>query len=199
MDMVLMVSLLLHSLGGRLRGPSPTVDSCGTWSRKGSLRVKTASLHVRDSQFSDLPLSFYPSFHFLVISALLCTHKCPHEISHTPGSTAFNVYTESFHQQLMGCSELQFTCRSSHIPAAQVSCPRPPYASMLSHSVLSDSASLWTAAHQAPLSMAILQARILEWVAFPSPGDLSHPGIEPTSAWQAGSLPRSHLGRPFIL
>ena len=39
----------------------------------------------------------------------------------------------------------------------------------------------------------ILQARILEWVAIPSPGDLPDPGIEHTplmaSAWQAGSLP----------
>ena len=31
----------------------------------------------------------------------------------------------------------------------------------------------WTAARQAPLSMGILQSRILEWVAeIPSPGDL---------------------------
>ena len=36
----------------------------------------------------------------------------------------------------------------------------------------------------------ILQARILEWVAFPSPGDLPNPGIEPGSpALQADSLP----------
>ena len=27
----------------------------------------------------------------------------------------------------------------------------------------------------------VLQARILEWVPFPSPGDLPDPGIEPTS------------------
>ena len=27
----------------------------------------------------------------------------------------------------------------------------------------------------------ILQARVLEWVAFPSPGDLPDPGIEPGS------------------
>ena len=27
----------------------------------------------------------------------------------------------------------------------------------------------------------ILQARILEWVAFPSPGDLPNPGIKPRS------------------
>ena len=36
----------------------------------------------------------------------------------------------------------------------------------------------------------ILQARTLEWVAFPSPGDLPNPGIEPGSpALQAGALP----------
>jgi len=36
----------------------------------------------------------------------------------------------------------------------------------------------------------ILQARILEWTAFPSPEDLPNPGIEPWSpALQADSLP----------
>ena len=39
----------------------------------------------------------------------------------------------------------------------------------------------------------ILQVRILEWVAMPSSGDLTDPGIEPLSlafpAWQASSLP----------
>ena len=36
----------------------------------------------------------------------------------------------------------------------------------------------------------IFQARILEWVAILSPGDLSDPGIEPESpALQADSLP----------
>ena len=35
----------------------------------------------------------------------------------------------------------------------------------------------------------ILQARILEWVAFPSPGDLTDPGIKPGSpALQMDSL-----------
>ena len=38
----------------------------------------------------------------------------------------------------------------------------------VSPSVVSDSATPWTVAHQAPLSMGILQARILEWVARPS-------------------------------
>ena len=39
---------------------------------------------------------------------------------------------------------------------------------MLSCSVVSDSVTPWTVALQAPLSVGILQARILEWVAMPS-------------------------------
>ena len=39
----------------------------------------------------------------------------------------------------------------------------------------------WTVAHQAPLSTAILQARILKWAAMPSSRGSSQPGIEPAS------------------
>ena len=46
----------------------------------------------------------------------------------------------------------------------------------------------------------ILQARILEWQPFSSPGDLPDPGIKPMSpvisALQADSLPLSYLGNP---
>ena len=42
-----------------------------------------------------------------------------------------------------------------------------------------------------------LQARILEWVDFPSPGGLPNPGIEPRSpALQADSLPAESPGKP---
>ena len=40
----------------------------------------------------------------------------------------------------------------------------------------------------------ILQARTLEWVAFPSPRDLPNPGIEPTL--RADSLPAEPPGKP---
>ena len=42
-------------------------------------------------------------------------------------------------------------------------------------SVMSDSATLWTVARQAPLFMGILQARILEWVAMASSRGSSQP------------------------
>ena len=42
-------------------------------------------------------------------------------------------------------------------------------------SVMSDFAIPWTTAYQAPLSMGILQARILEWVAMPSSRGSSQP------------------------
>ena len=49
--------------------------------------------------------------------------------------------------------------------------------------------TLWTVAHLAPLSMGILQARILEWLPRPPPKELPTPGIEPRSlALQVDSL-----------
>ena len=43
----------------------------------------------------------------------------------------------------------------------------------------------------------ILQARILEWVDFPSPGDLPNPGIKPRSpALQVDFLPAEPQGKP---
>ena len=39
---------------------------------------------------------------------------------------------------------------------------------VVSHSVVSDSVTPWTVACQSPLSMGVLQARILECVAMPS-------------------------------
>ena len=44
---------------------------------------------------------------------------------------------------------------------------------VLSRSVVSDSTTPWTVACQASLSMGILQARILEWVAMSSSGESS--------------------------
>ena len=44
----------------------------------------------------------------------------------------------------------------------------------------------------------ILQARIMEWIAFPYPGDLPNPGIEPRSpTMQADSLPAGPPGKPY--
>ena len=46
---------------------------------------------------------------------------------------------------------------------------------VLDHSVVSNSVTPWTVAHQAPLSMGMFQARILEWVAMPSSRGSSQP------------------------
>ena len=58
-------------------------------------------------------------------------------------------------------------------------------------------ATLWTVAHQAPLSVGILQARILEWVAMTSSRGSCQPGIKPRSpALQLDSLPSEPPGKP---
>ena len=55
----------------------------------------------------------------------------------------------------------------------------------------------WTIACQAPLSMGILQTRILEWAAMPSLGDLPNPGIKPRSpTLQANYLPSELPRKP---
>ena len=52
----------------------------------------------------------------------------------------------------------------------------------------------------APLSVGILQGRILEWVAHPPPGDLPNSEIEPRSpALQADSLPSEPTGKPHVV
>ena len=61
---------------------------------------------------------------------------------------------------------------------------------MLSHSVVSDSVTLWTLARQAPLSIGFSRQEYWSGLPFPSPGDLPDPGIEHGSlVLQADSLP----------
>ena len=61
-------------------------------------------------------------------------------------------------------------------------------------------ATPWTVAHQAPLSMGFSRQEYRSGLPFPSPGDLSDPGIEPMSpaapTLQADTLPLSHQRSP---
>ena len=50
---------------------------------------------------------------------------------------------------------------------------------MLSHSVTSDSVTLWTVACQAPLSMGFSRQEYWRGLPCPPPGDLPDPGIKP--------------------
>ena len=68
---------------------------------------------------------------------------------------------------------------------------------LLSHLVVSDSATPWAVVRQAPLSMGVLQARILEWLAMPSSRGFSQSGIASRSpALQADSFYLSQPGLP---
>ena len=63
-------------------------------------------------------------------------------------------------------------------------------------------ATLWTTAHQAPLSMGVSRQEYWSGLLCPPPGNLPDPGIEPMSlmsnlCWQAGSLPLAPPGKSF--
>ena len=62
--------------------------------------------------------------------------------------------------------------------------------------------TLWTVAHQTPLSVELFRQENWSRLPFPPPGDLPNPGIQPMSlsspAWAVGSLPSHRLGSPCI-
>jgi len=67
------------------------------------------------------------------------------------------------------------------------------------HGILQARILEWVAFPFSRGSSQILQARILEWELFPSPGDLPNPGIEPRSpALQVDSLPAEPQGKPRL-
>ena len=76
------------------------------------------------------------------------------------------IHAHIFKNIKYGAGELRTKSKISPLPSP-LSSPRLCCA-VISRSVMSDSATPWTAANQTPLSMEILQARILEWVAMPS-------------------------------
>ena len=63
-----------------------------------------------------------------------------------------------------------------------------PRCAVLSRLVMSDSANPWTVARQAPLSMGILQVRIMEWVAMPSSRGSSQPRDQTQISLTAGGF-----------
>ena len=68
---------------------------------------------------------------------------------------------------------------------------------VLSHSVMSNSATSWTVAHQAPLSRGFSREECWSGLPHPPPGDLPNPGIKSRSPiLQMDSLPSEPSGKP---
>ena len=68
---------------------------------------------------------------------------------------------------------------------------------VLSRSVVSDSATPWTGAHQAPLSLGFSSQEYWSGLPCPLPGHFPNPGIETRSpALQADSSPVEPPGKP---
>ena len=65
---------------------------------------------------------------------------------------------------------------------------------------MSDSATLWTVACQAPLSLVFSRQEYWRGLPFHPPGDLSNPGIKPSLLcllhWQVGSWPLAPSRKP---
>ena len=73
---------------------------------------------------------------------------------------------------------------------------------LLSRLVLSNSAALWTVAHQVPLSVGLFRQEYWSGMPFPPPGTLPNSGVKPmfsvSPALQMGSLPTEPSGKPLL-
>ena len=106
------------------------------------------------------------------------------------------LVTQRTEQQKMSYCHFQWNLRAKQTRQENFIVSR--LCSVFSLSVVSNSLQpQWTIACQDPLSMGILQARILEWVACFPPGGFPNPGIEPRSpALQDDSLLSEPRGEP---
>ena len=67
-------------------------------------------------------------------------------------------------------------------------------------SIVSDSATPWSVAHQVSLYMEFSRQEYWRGLPFPSSGDLPRPGIEPRSpSLEVNSLPSEPQGKPHYL
>ena len=94
------------------------------------------------------------------------------------------AYTQGF--SLANIRHPRGTIKQQKLPLCVLSC-----------SVVSDSATPWTAACQAPLSMGFSRQEYWSGLPCPPPGDLPNSGIKPRSpSLQADSLPTEPPGKP---
>ena len=115
-------------------------------------------------KYSPLPLEAWSPSHRI-------TREVPCEIFYFLGFFFWKFFKNYFSL---------YTFKIKHNDECDKSVPKVPSSYISTHvclvsSVMLNSATLWTVANQAPLSMGILQARILEWVAMPSSRGSSQP------------------------
>ena len=76
----------------------------------------------------------------------------------------------------------------------------PPVVKVKSLSCVRLFVTLWTVAYQASPSMGFSRQEYWSGLPFPSPGDLSNPGIEPRSpALEADALTYEPPGKPYVI
>ena len=113
------------------------------------------------------------------------------QLQRRPGVTWWDVRATSRGQSwgssarlLWGSRELSVSSgeesKRLHIGTCMRACSVP--------SVVSDSATPWTAVHQAALSMGFSRQEYRSELPCPPPGDLPHPGIEPSSPALVGGF-----------
>ena len=96
-------------------------------------------------------------------------------------SLPLSVLPDQHSQYNPSLTQLQGKILHIFFPKFTVRCFSSVYVFLFSCSVVSDSVMPCTVARQAPLFMELSRQQYWSGLPFPSPGDLSNPGIEPAS------------------
>ena len=145
---------------GKVRNPNSLIAREWTWTKTSTLRNNKTSQK-------------WPSLFFFLSLFSPSAVDLSFQLSHC--STSFGTHKPLHKDTAILVEDLQPALYTRQWVRGSVS-------RVLSHfNCVQLSATLRTVAYQAPLSMGILQARILEWLPHPSPGNLPNPGIETLS------------------
>ena len=129
---------------------------------RGAWQAEVHGVAKSRTQLSD----FTFTFHFHALEKEMATHSSV-LASRIPGTGASWAAIYGVAQSRTRLKRLSSNSKAS-IKLISVQWHFLIMCAVVSHSIVSNSVTPWTIIHQAPLSMGILQARILEWVAMPS-------------------------------
>ena len=135
------------------------------------------------------------NMHTLKFWAVWCSFKWVFIDTETNNKLIFKLYLPGQELEIVkSCWWIQWNNEDSGVSTGNCVCVC--MVSQFSHVQLF--VTLWTIAHQAPLSMGFSRQKYWSELPCPPPEDFPHPGIEPCLLflrhWQAVSFPLAHLG-----
>ena len=207
LEMWILISQALHPVSAAMSEMGEVLMQRGEQAAAGFLRAQSSLPGSQETRWATYPELLKPewaweSYSVAAKKKKFCILSQTDQIRTSGGKTQEAVLYRNY--SYMWWTEMCPPVSNSYVEALN-----PVWwcmcACMLSHFIrVQLFVTLWTVAHQASLSMGILQAKILDWVAVPSSRGSSWPRNQTRISyvflhWQAGSLSLAPPGKPVMM